>query len=134
MGALIRTAAATVAAVAVAGTVFATPAAAEPIEPGSVTCEYVVNAVWAGGFMGTINFVNHGPLINGWTIQWSWETPTVLLQSWGSLAVQQGDVVTTTPAIWNVQVGTGASANFGWTGAAPDTKIPTDITINGVPC
>jgi cellulase/cellobiase CelA1 len=134
MGALIRTAVAAVAGVALAGTISATPAAADDIQRGNVTCTYVLNATWNGGFMGTIFFVNNGPQINGWTIRWSWDTPTTLQQSWGVQGVQQGDEVIATSLSYNSVIQTGWSASFGWTGLAQSTTIPTVITINGVPC
>jgi len=35
---------------------------------------------------------------------------------------------------WNKVIGTDSVVTFGWTAIAPATEVPTDITVNGLPC
>ncbi|GAA1764575.1 hypothetical protein GCM10009681_39590 [Luedemannella helvata] len=99
-----------------------------------VECTYYLSQ-WRGGFMADILMVNNGPAIDGWTVRWSFAHPTQIGATWNAALTQTPDgVATAVNASWNAVLPTGRSLVFGWSGVAAATEIPTDITVNGVPC
>jgi hypothetical protein len=123
-------AAAAAAALLTAGA--ATPAAAAP---GDVTCRYVLQATYRGGFHADIVLTNTGPTVDGWTVAWSFPVDTRVVAVWQS-RIAQPDLRTAVAvnSAWNPVLATGRSLTFGWTAAAPSADIPTDLTFNGVAC
>ena len=86
-------------------------------------------------FLGYVDIINNGPAINGWTLRWTFITPTSDIQGWlAVIAVQGGNRATATTLSWNGTIPTGATASFGWNAKANSTAVPTDLTINGEPC
>ncbi|MBB5874404.1 hypothetical protein F4553_007838 [Allocatelliglobosispora scoriae] len=109
------------------------PAAAATVPP-TITCTYRLNT-WPGGFSADLVIANSGPAIDGWTARWTFATPTRVMITWAASLTQPSPYENVaTPVPWNRVIGTGKSFTFGWTAAAPATEVPTDITINGVPC
>jgi Cellulose binding domain len=110
-----------------------TPAlATEP--PGSVTCRYELIA-WPGGFMADLFITNNGPTIDGWVVHWTFETPTRVTGVWSSTIYQADPLdAVAVPAPWTRVIPTGRTTAFGWNALAVATEVPTDLTINGVPC
>jgi cellulase/cellobiase CelA1 len=123
-----RLAAAVVAGLGAAVAVAHPVAAAAPVR-----CVYTVN-VWSGGFMANLSLSDDGPPINGWTVRWTFAEPTSDIRSWSALISQRGDEATATNLPWNGALGPGATVDFGWTAVAAATSVPTDLTLNGVPC
>jgi Cellulose binding domain len=109
------------------------PSAAHADTP-AVRCIYTFNT-WLGGFTADVKIVNNGPAINGWTIHWTFAIPTDELTAWSTnLTVLNRTDATATNASWNAPISTGGSVSFGWNAMAVATSIPTDLTINGMPC
>lgn len=109
----------------------ARPATAEP----AITCTYTVTNSWIGGFSANVDITNNGPAINGWTLRWTFTTPTTDIHSWlATITEQAGDQATATNMSWNGTIRTAQTASFGWSAAAVSTSVPTDLTINGTPC
>jgi cellulase/cellobiase CelA1 len=101
----------------------------------AVTCTYTVTNSWNGGFTADVAITNNGPVINGWTLRWTFTTPTAAVVGWSAiLTEQEGNRATATNATWNGTILTGQTASFGWSAAAVSTGVPTDLTINGTPC
>ncbi|MBO3748313.1 cellulose binding domain-containing protein [Streptosporangiaceae bacterium NEAU-GS5] len=105
------------------------PANATP----AIVCTYTVSS-WAGGFSADISMANSGPAIEGWTVRFSFDTPTQLLGGWHATLTQQGQTMTGVNLAWNSRIGTGQAVAFGWTAFARSAEIPDDITVNGVSC
>ncbi len=112
-------------------TAVARPATADP----AVTCTYTVTTSWNGGFTANVNITDNGPAINGWTLRWTFTTPTADIRGWSAVITEQvGNQATATNMSWNGAIATGHTASFGWSAAAASTGVPTDLTINGAPC
>jgi hypothetical protein len=48
-----------------------------------------VTSAWTGGFIATVDITNYGPTINGWTVRWTFVTPTSDLLAWSAVITQQ---------------------------------------------
>jgi cellulase/cellobiase CelA1 len=119
----------------VAATLIPLTAAARPAAADTaVTCTYTVTSSWNGGFSANVDIANNGPAINGWTLQWTFLTPTSNIQAWLAVITEAGNRATATNPSWNPVIGTGQTAAFGWNAAAVSTGVPTSLTINGKPC
>lgn len=107
------------------------PATAE----AAVTCTYTVTNSWNGGFTANVDITNTGPAINGWTLRWTFTTPTADIRGWSAVITEQdGNRAAATNMSWNASILTGQTISFGWTAAAVSTGVPTDLTINGQTC
>lgn len=120
----------TAAATLISLTTAARPATADT----GVTCAYTVTTSWPGGFTANVDITNNGPAINGWTLQWTFPTPTSLGTVWSAAITEQGNRATATSMSWNSAIPTGLTASIGWSARAASTAVPTDLTINGQPC
>lgn len=101
----------------------------------AVTCTYTVTATWTGGFAADVDITNNGPTINGWTLRWTFTTPTADIRSWSAVITEQaGNQATATNMIWDGTIATAHTASFGWSAAAVSTGVPTNLSINGNPC
>lgn len=131
-------------AAAGAGGVFgAAPASATAAPAGavsantapSVTCVYTFSA-WSGGFTANIQITNNGPTaIDGWTLRWTFAVPTAVTSGWSATITDtDGHDVSATNVSYNGVIGSGRSTSFGWSAEAASTDVPTDLTVNGVPC
>jgi hypothetical protein len=77
----------------------------------------------------------HGPALNGWTAHWTFQDPVQLLAAWNATMWQTHVRDMSGQNLqYNAQVPTGGTVAFGWTATAATAEIPTDITVNGVPC
>lgn len=120
-----------VAAALIPVAVLAQPATADT----AVKCTYTVTNSWNGGFTADVAITNNGPVINGWTLRWTFTTPTAAVAGWSAILTEQGgNRATATNLAWNGTILTGQTASFGWSAAAVSTGVPTDLTINGTPC
>ena len=130
-----RVASGLVATVAATATVLA--AAAQPAgavtPPKTVTCEYVLHT-WPGAFVADILIVNTGTTIKGWTVHWTFDTPSKITSVWSATITDGANGVYATNAVQNAVIPQGQTREFGWTALAETTSIPTDLTINGQPC
>lgn len=121
------------AAVGAAGAFGTAPASAAAASP--VTCTYTVTA-WSGGFTANVQIADNGPTaINGWTVRWTFAVPTTVVSGWSATITDtDGHDVVATNVSYNGVIGSGQSMSFGWSAEAVSTDVPTDLTINGVPC
>ena len=118
-----------------AATLISLTAAARPATADTaVTCAYTVTTSWPGGFTANVDITNNGPAINGWTLQWTFLTPTSLGTVWSAAITEQGNRATATNMSWNSAIPAGFTASIGWSARAASTAVPTDLTINGQPC
>jgi endoglucanase len=120
--------------VAASATLVATMAAPAHAAASPVTCQYSL-VQWPGGFSADLAITNNGPTINGWFTHWTVDAPTTLGGVWQAvmwMPTPRDMVATNTPS--NAVIPTGARVSFGWTAIAPSTDVPTDITVNGMPC
>jgi len=101
----------------------------------TVTCVYTFSA-WTGGFSANIQIINNGPTaINGWTLRWTFAVPTAVTSGWSATITDpDGHDVSATNATYNGVIGSGQSTAFGWSAQAASTDVPTDLTVNGMPC
>jgi hypothetical protein len=103
--------------------------------PKAFKCTYQVSATWPGGFIANLTIANNGPDISSWVTKWTFKNPTQLINGWTSVVTQFGPYqVIIGNAAWNGLIKTGQATTFGWTASAAATEVPTDITVNGVPC
>jgi endoglucanase len=120
---------------AVAATLIPLAAVARPATAeGTLTCTYTVTSTWPGGFTANVDITNNGPAINGWTLRWTFPTPTSLGGVWSAVITEQGNQATATNATWNGVIGTGLTTSIGWSAQAASTAVPTNLTINGQSC
>lgn len=102
--------------------------------PSPFTCHYTFIA-WQTGFTADLRITNNGPTIDGWTAHWTFKEPTQNLHVWSARMVQPTPhEAVATPESWTSKISTGTWVTFGWTALATSTEVPTDITINGMPC
>lgn len=120
------------AAAALAPLAVACPAAADT---AAVTCTYTVSSSWSGGFVANVDITNNGPAISGWTLRWTFTTPTANIQGWSAVITEQaGNLATATNMPWNGTIATGQTTAFGWSATSISAGVPTDLTINGQSC
>jgi hypothetical protein len=123
-----------VTAVLVAASLAAVPARAAEAAPSPFSCRYTFSS-WPGGFSADLFITNHGPAVDGWTARWTFDTPTQTTAVWSGWLVQSSPhEAVAGPMSWNSLIRTGSTVVFGWTASAPATEVPTDITVNGLPC
>jgi hypothetical protein len=110
------------------------PALADTVP--AVTCTYIIQNQWFGGFSADIKITNNGPTaINGWTVRWTFGEYTTDLSVWqSSLTVPDGLHATATNASYNATIRSGYATSFGWTARSATASVPTDLTVNGVAC
>jgi len=106
-----------------------TPASAT----GPFDCDYWFVS-YGGGFTAELRIINHGPTLNGWTSNWTFDDGERLGAIWSAVMTQDGNRVTATPLPWTATIPSGGAIGFGWTAFASATQTPDDITVNGVPC
>jgi len=118
---------------AAAGALGAAPASANAASP--VTCVYTLTA-WNMGFTANLQITNNGPApINGWTVRWTFAVPTAVTSGWSATITDtDGHTVAATNVSYNGVIGSGNSTSFGWSAEAVSTDVPTDLTVNGMPC
>ncbi|MFC4110536.1 arabinofuranosidase catalytic domain-containing protein [Micromonospora zhanjiangensis] len=96
---------------------------------------YTVSSEWQGGFGANVAITNLGDPITSWRLTWTFGAGQSIQQLWNGSYTQSGSQVTVTNASYNGNLGTGASASFGfngsWTGSNP---APTSFALNGVAC
>jgi cellulase/cellobiase CelA1 len=120
---------------AVAATLISLTAAVRPaVADTRVTCTYTVSSSWIGGFSANVDITNNGPAISGWTLRWTFLTPTSLGAVWNAGLTEDGGRAVATNMSFNTTIGTGQVTSFGWTASAASTAVPTDLTINGERC
>jgi hypothetical protein len=135
-----RAAALVVAAVVALGVAATAPSAsaddgaATQGEPaGAVTCDYLVIA-WDTGLSADVRIVNNGPVIDGWTVDLTFEAPTTLGAAWSALMSQPDPVTMVAENVsYNRLVPSEGAVTFGWVAAATSHEVPT-MSVNGVPC
>jgi cellulase/cellobiase CelA1 len=115
----------TAAATLISLTAVARPATADT----GVTCTYTVTNSWIGGFSANVDVTNYGPAINGWTLEWTFPTPTLLGTVWSAVITEQGNRATATNMSWNGAIPTGLMASIGWSARAASTAVPTDLRV-----
>jgi hypothetical protein len=102
---------------------------------GKIRCAYTVASQWPGGFTADLAITNYGPAITGWTTHWTFPAPTTIASTWSSRVVAEtATQVTLGNVSYNATIGTVQTLKIGWVAAALSTGVPTDITVNGVPC
>lgn len=114
-----------------AGALAATSAAAAT----GCTVDYRVTNEWAGGFQADVTVTNLGDPVPSWELGWTTAAGQSVTQAWNAEVTQSGTSATASGVSWNADLGTDASASFGfigtWSGSNP---VPTDFALAGVPC
>jgi hypothetical protein len=101
---------------------------------GTVTCSYTFVA-WPGGFSANVSIANNGPAISGWTVRWTFGSPTTNIQAWSAIMSERNALeVSATNMSWNGVIPTGTVTSFGWSARAVSTAAPANLTINGIAC
>ncbi|QUF04997.1 cellulose binding domain-containing protein [Actinosynnema pretiosum subsp. pretiosum] len=107
------------------GTAVAAPACAVDYTPNQ----------WATGFTAEVAVTNRAAPVTTWTLTWTWAGNQTVTSAWNAQVTQTGAKVTARDVGWNGQLGTGATARFGFQGASSGTSAaPTDFALNGTPC
>lgn len=116
----------------VAAAVGAPARAATPV----VSCTYTIEDVWQGGFIAQISIADNGPrAITGWTVRWTFNEYTTDISAWQStLTAPDGFSAAATNASYNGTIASGGVTSFGWSARAATTSVPTNLTVNGIPC
>ena len=126
----LRALAAAMAGIAV---VAVTPAPAQA--SSTITCRYVIDATWQGGFAADLFITNNGPQINGWWSSLTFANSTQLLGAWSAIMTQPTPVsMSAVNTSFNATIPTGGMTSFGWTAFAATADVPTAITVNGQSC
>ncbi|GAA0576831.1 cellulose-binding domain-containing protein [Paractinoplanes ferrugineus] len=125
-------------ALAVAGSVASAGliVAAASTASAATACAVVYTAnSWSGGFTADVKVVNNGSPVSSWTVAWSFGGNQKVTSAWNASVTQSGTAVTATNVAWNGNLGTGASASFGFQGTFTGSNpIPIAFTLNGVAC
>lgn len=111
------------------------PDTARADDARTVSCTYVVEAAWNGGFTADLKIADNGPDVNGWTVRWTFPDPaTRVLGSWSTVLTETGDgAVTAANAPYDAVIRSGQALTFGWT-ARGASAAPAAFTVNGVAC
>jgi hypothetical protein len=120
-------------AVAAAAMVVAMTGVTPASAAGPFDCDYWFVS-YQGGFTAELRIINHGPTLNGWTSNWTFDNDERLGAIWSAVMTQQSNRVTATPMPWTASIPSGGAIGFGWTAFASATQAPDDITVNGIPC
>ncbi|QHT58114.1 endoglucanase [Cellulomonas sp. H30R-01] len=130
-----RTAAALLAAAAVAvGGLTAVTASAAQAAAGC-RVSYAVTNQWQDGFGANVTITNLGDPVSSWKLDWTYGAGQKITQLWNGNATVNGSQVSVTNVSWNGQIGTGGTASFGfngsWSGSNP---VPASFSLNGTTC
>lgn len=119
-----------------AATTFGTRDTARADDARAVSCAYVVDVAWQGGFTADLRITNNGPDIDGWTARWTFPEPgTRVLSTWASVLTEtDAGAVTATNASYDAVIRSGQVFSFGWTARGSATAVPSDLSLNGVAC
>jgi hypothetical protein len=101
----------------------------------SLTATFTKTSDWGSGYVANYTVANHGTPIQAWTLRFTLPPGTVITSAWSGNLSQSGNQYTITNAAWNGTVGTGGTAQTGFqTTYSGAFSVPTNCTINGVPC
>jgi len=104
-------------------------------QSASCSVAYSVVSQWSNGFQGDVKLTNQGPAVAGWTLIWTFPSGQTVTQLWNGVATQSGTSVTVNNASFNADLGTGTSADVGFTAAITGANTaPASFTLNGVAC
>jgi O-glycosyl hydrolase len=105
---------------------------------GGGTCKvtYATQSQWAGGFVAGVTIANTGsPVINGWTLKFTFPGDQKITNAWNAAVTQSGENVTITNASYNGTIAPGGNASLGFQGTwASSDAAPTVFTVNGAAC
>jgi len=104
-------------------------------QTASCSVAYSVVSQWNNGFQGDLKITNTGPAVTGWTLIWSFPSGQTITQLWNGVSTQSGAAVTVNNASFNADLGTGTTADVGFTAAITGANTaPASFTLNGVSC
>ena len=88
---------------------------------------YSVNQ-WSTGFTGNVSVTNLGdPISGGWNLTWDFAGNQRITQGWSATISQSGQRVTAASPSWGGNLGSNASATFGFNAEYSGTNAnPTD--------
>ena len=90
---------------------------------------------WATGFTAEVAVTNRAAPVTTWTLTWTYAGNQAVTSAWNAQVAQSGNKVTARDVGWNGQLGTGATARFGFQGTYSGTNAaPVDFALNGTPC
>ncbi|MEN8651948.1 glycoside hydrolase family 6 protein [Streptomyces sp. 21So2-11] len=120
--------------VAAAGTAATLSSPARAAAPGC-TVDYKVTNQWDAGFGAAVTVTNTGDAVGSWTLEWSYAGNQKVTQGWNATVTQTGAAVTAKNASYNGNLGTGASASFGFNASySGSNALPAVFKLNGVTC
>jgi endoglucanase len=98
--------------------------------------QYTVASQWQGGFQANVQITNLGDAISNWSLGFAFPNSAQrLTQGWNATWSQSGANVTATNVNWNGNLATNASASIGFTGSwSGSNPSPASFTLNGVAC
>ncbi|MEU7529471.1 cellulase family glycosylhydrolase [Saccharothrix sp. NPDC042600] len=98
--------------------------------------DYTVAGQWQGGFQASVKITNVGDPVSGWSLGFTFpDGGQKVTQGWNAGWSQSGTAVTATNVDWNRSLGTGGTADIGFTGTFTGANpAPTAFTLNGVAC
>jgi cellulose 1,4-beta-cellobiosidase len=96
---------------------------------------YSVNQ-WSNGFTGNVSVTNLGdPISGGWNLTWDFAGNQRITQGWSATVTQSGQRVTATAPTWSGNLGSNASATFGFNAEYSGTNAtPSTFSLNGTAC
>src|SRR4051794_15908567 len=78
---------------------------------------YSVVSQWNNGFQGDVKITNQAAAVSGWTLIWTFPSGQTVTQLWSGMETRSGASVTVNTASFNAALGTGATADVGFTAA-----------------
>ncbi|MDD2769433.1 MAG: cellulose binding domain-containing protein [Methylococcus sp.] len=103
----------------------------------SVSCSanYLVTAQTSSGFSATVQIVNQGSAISGWTINWSMPDGQKIIRLRNGKSAQKKVAVTVKDLAVNRNVASGSAIGLEFDASYKGANsIPGDISLNGVQC
>lgn len=87
-------------------------------------------------FQASVIVTNTTPaIVDGWTIQFTLPATATISNSFGGgMFMRDGEAVTVKPLSWSSKIGLGGRLNVGFTGTAVPFTLPTNFTLDGLPC
>jgi pectate lyase len=97
---------------------------------------YAVGSQWSGGFGAGVTVTNLGSPLSSWALTWSFTAGQTVREHWNAGITQTGSAVRAENVGWNGNLGTNASASFGFNGTWNNSSnpAPSSFALNGVTC
>ncbi|HTF97225.1 MAG TPA: DUF1592 domain-containing protein [Cellvibrio sp.] len=109
-------------------------AASHAMAQANCSVNYKVTNSWSNGGQADISVTNLGSAKTSWELCWTFNGNETINNLWNGSYSTSGKSVCVKNASYNGNLGTNASAGFGFTHTNAPGAMPTNFTLNGAAC